>query len=50
MHSKKLISLLLGGAMVLSLAACTPSQTGESSSPSPSVSASPENTPAAGAS
>lgn len=47
MNVKKLVSLLLSGAMVLSLAACSNSQPGESSTPS--ASASPENTPTAGA-
>ncbi|MGI5928529.1 FAD-dependent oxidoreductase [Pseudoflavonifractor sp.] len=49
MNVKKLVSLLLSGAMVLSLAACSNPQTGESGTPAPSVSASPENTPAASA-
>lgn len=49
MNAKKLVSLLLSGAMVLSLAACSNPQPGESGTPAPSVSASPENTPAASA-
>lgn len=49
MNAKKLVSLLLSGAMVLSLAACSNSQPGESGTPAPSVSVSPENTPAASA-
>ena len=48
MKFKKLTSLLLSGAMVLSLAACSASQPGESGTPAPSASASPEGTPAAG--